>query len=329
MLSGLHFYHRTSRKLVTAFGTIFNNIKLVRYNNEGTVEIERINVPISYSSKEKFYKRITEDPNLANQTQINLPRMAFELSGMTYDTLRKVSNHNDHFYGVPNNLVSRVKMAPYNLDFNLHLFVRNIEEGYQIVEQILPYFTPDYSITVEFLQTGSLKLDVPIVFNGITFDETNSDGDAQSTRVITFTLNFTMKGYILGPARSTTIIDDVRSNVYGMVAETLSLTGGNGQDFRLNELVYQGNTIEEASAVGYVKAWSNASNTISLFDVNGSFAANNKVTGYITGAKYNVSTTSTGHQIVEIATTPNPSSSNVSDDFGYTATINEWIYERS
>lgn len=321
MLSGLHFYHRTSRKLVTAFGSIFNNIKLVRYNNEGTVEIERINVPISYSSKEKFYKRITEDPNLANQTQINLPRLAFEMSGMTYDPLRKTSNHNNIFYGTSASAVSRVKIAPYNFDFNVHLFVRNVEEGYQIIEQILPYFTPDYSITMDFIETGDLKLDVPIVFNGVTYDDTY-DGDAQTTRVLIWSLNFTMKAYIVGPARDTKLITDARGNVYTLSSDVFEMNNGNGLSYRNNELVYQGPSIDEATAVGYVRSWNANTNTIALFDVTGSFKTNKVLTGYISSAKYNLNTVPDEDQLLEIKIQPDPLSANITDNFSYTTTIN-------
>jgi hypothetical protein len=319
MLSGLHFYHRTSRKLVVAFGTIFNNVRLVRYNNEGTVEIERVNVPISDSSKEKFYQRITADPELTRQTQIELPRLAFELMGMTYDPLRKVSSHNDYFYSVTGG-TNRLKMVPYNFDFNVYLFVRNIEEGYQIIEQIMPYFAPDYTITVNFLDSGNLKLDVPIVFNGIT-PEIDDEGGPDPTRMITYTLNFTMKAYVFGPATNTKLITDARGNVYTLADNTFDLNNGNGFDYRLNELVYQGRVIEEADAVGYVRAWSNTTNTISLFDVNGRFTANNKITGYLSGAKYNLSTVLPADQLLEIKIRPDPLTANANDDFGFITTI--------
>ncbi len=322
MLSGTHFYHRTSRKLIVAFGSIFNNIRLVRYNNEGTIEIERVNVPISYSSKEKFYKRITEDPTLANATQINLPRLAFEMTGMTYDPLRKISNHNDIFYGTSASAVSRVKIAPYNFDFNLHLFVRNIEEGYQIVEQILPYFTPDYTITMDFLTNDKLNLDVPIVFNGITNDIEQVDGGSDTTRIITWTLNFTMKGYIVGPTKETDIITDVRGNVYALSSNIFEMNSGNGIDYKLYELVYQGRSVDESTGVGYVHQWSNTTNTITLFDVDGRFAANSDIVGYISGAKYNLSVLPTSSQLLQIRVQPDPLSANITDDFAYTTTIN-------
>ena len=147
MLSSRHFYHRTTRKLVVAFGTMFNNLKLYRYTKDGDTEIERVTVPLTYANKEKYYTRITQDPNLAKQTLIDLPRMAFEMVSITYDPLRKISNYNELFSpGQDGNKITTVRAAPYNFAFDLNIYVRNVEDGSQLIEQILPYFTPVYII---------------------------------------------------------------------------------------------------------------------------------------------------------------------------------------
>ena len=140
MLSRTHFYHRITRKLVVAFGTMFNNLQLFRYDKSGNVEIERITVPLSYASKEKFYSRITQDPTLNKEVEITLPRMSFEMTGITYDPLRKVSLINSLYS--PSNNFSAVKQTPYNFSFVLSIYTRNTEDGTQLVEQILPYFAP-------------------------------------------------------------------------------------------------------------------------------------------------------------------------------------------
>jgi len=300
--------------MVVAFGNLFNNIRMVRYNNEGTVEIERITVPLAYSSKEKFYKRITEDPELANRTQTVLPRMAFEMSGLTYDLLRKMSNHNDYFY--KKNSVIRTKLAPYNFDMNLFLFVRNHEDGYQIVEQILPYFTPDYTITVDLMGEDGLNLDIPVVLNSVSYEQ-ESDGDPQTTRMLTWTLNFTMKGYIAGPEKNTPVVNTATANVYSNYGtnRVLKFSEGNGVDYRFNELVYQGRQVEESNAVGYVRSWSNSTNTISLVDARGNFVANGTLTGAISGAKYILDTISDPLQIAEITVIPEPPSVNLDELF--------------
>ena len=90
MLGNKHFYNRTIRKVVVAFGTLFNDIQLVRYNKAGTVEYEKFKVPLSYGSKEKYITRITSDPNLTKSVNTVVPRISFELTGMTYDASRKM-----------------------------------------------------------------------------------------------------------------------------------------------------------------------------------------------------------------------------------------------
>lgn len=315
--------------MVVAFGTIFNNIRLVRYNQAGTLEIERINVPISYANKEKFYKRITEDPNLANQTLTVLPRMAFEMTGLAYDPLRKISSHIDIFAQSPPNHTNKVKWTPYNFDFNLSLFVRNTEDGTQIIEQILPYFTPDYTVAVDFVSMDGLVLDVPIVLNSVSY-EPDYEGLPDTTRTLIWNLNFTMKGYLFGPINDVKIIKKVTANVYNNEFNTndvqsfVMYNGGKGT-YKLGELVYQGSSAESASARAYVRSWSNTTNTLTTYDRTGYFSKNTIITGVVSNAQYNVSSLvfDTG-QMVEIIVQPDPLTANANDDFGFTETIKEF-----
>ena len=328
MLSNTHYYHRIVRKMVIGFGTIFNNLKMYRYASDGTTEIERINVPLTYASKEKFYTRITEDPTLSKTVQITLPRMAFEMSGITYDPLRKISSNIDLFKNMASNNVNRVKGTPYNFDFNLHAFVRNTEDGMQIVEQILPYFNPDYTITIDIMGFDNLKVDIPIVFNSVTYDN-NYEGDSEQTRIITWSMNFTAKGYLFGPISTSPVISKVSANTYSYNNEkynkNLSLDSGNGLEYRLGELVYQGNTIEEATAKAYVAKWDTTANTIVLNDVAGDLSANVELIGAISGAKYTVVTTGMSPvQLINIQVDPNPPSAAANTDFGFTTTIDEF-----
>lgn len=258
MLSGQHHYHRIIRKLVVAFGTMFNNLRLVKYDKAGTIEIERINVPLMYASKEKFYARISAAPDPYNPVNLTLPRMAFEMNGISYDPLRKKSNFTDEFAeGLPTGL-KKVRMTPYNFDFNLYVFVRNTEDGAQIVEQILPYFTPDYTVTLDFVGINDFKMDVPLVFNSITYDDSH-EGDPESTRSIIWTLNFTAKGYLFGPVANVSLIRKATANIHDMTFETnplkeMQLTGGQG-DYKVDELVYQGSNPGSATSTGYVRDW--------------------------------------------------------------------------
>lgn len=329
MLSNQHYYHRIIRKLVVAFGSIFNNMRLVRYDNQTGLEVERINVPLMYASKEKFYMRIMNSPDLLNPVNLTLPRMAFEMNGITYDPLRKISNHSEMFAeGLPLGL-KKARYTPYNFDFNLYCFVRNTEDGAQIVEQILPYFTPDYTVTLDFVGIDDMKLDVPIVFNSITYDDSH-EGDPESTRSIIWTLNFTAKGYLFGPINDIKMIKKVTANLYDSTFESnplKSLTVGTGAgDYKYNELVYQGNRLDEADATGYVKAWSNTANTLVLYDTNGSFRIGANVIGAVSGARYNVATYGvSNNQLVMIETEPVPNTANSeAEAYGFSTTITEY-----
>lgn len=327
MLSNQHFYHRVIRKMVIAFGNMFNNIKLVRYTQDGLTEIERINVPISYSNKEKFYKRITEDPNLANQTLTVLPRMAFEMAGLSYDPLRKISSHLNLYDNEGTTTGSKFKWTPYNFDFNLSIFVRNTEDGTQIIEQILPYFTPDYTVTIDFLNMDNLKLDVPIVFNSVTYNQ-DYDGLPDITRTLTWDLNFTMKGYLFGPISTVKVIKKVTANVYNDLPFTgtqkFNMSSGFG-NYKQGELVYQGSSLDNATAKAFVREWANTSNTLFVYESSGTFSKNTAVTGVVSHAKYTLNTYEYGsQQLVNITVEPDPTSANVESDYGFTQTIEEY-----
>lgn len=328
MLSNQHYYHRIIRKLVVAFGSMFNNMRLVRYDVNGN-EIERINVPLAYASKEKFYMRITNSPDMLNPVNLTLPRMAFEMNGISYDPLRKISNFSEQIAeGLPLGL-KKARYTPYNFDFNLYAFVRNTEDGAQIVEQILPYFTPDYTVTLDFVGIDNMKLDVPIVFNSITYDDSH-EGDPESTRSIIWTLNFTAKGYLFGPIGNIRPIRKATANVYDNTFETnplKALTVGDGTgDYKYNELVFQGRDIAEATATAYVRTWNANSNTIVVYDTNGTFRVNTVLVGAASGAKYNIASYMTDpNQLVSIVVTPDPPTANSeSEAFGFSTTITEY-----
>ena len=142
---GGHFYNKTTRKIVAAFGSLFNNITMVRYNKEGTIELERMMVPIAYGQKEKYERSI----------QIQLPRLSFYLTGLSYDASRKQNQM--HKNVSQSGLFSQYMGTPYDFTFNLSLYVRNIEDGLQIVEQILPIFTPDYSLPMNLIDNTNIN----------------------------------------------------------------------------------------------------------------------------------------------------------------------------
>lgn len=326
MLSSRHFYHRTIRKMVVAFGTIFNNLILVRYNKAGTTEIERVTVPLSYAQKEKFYARITQDANLDRPIQISLPRMSFELDSISYDPLRKISNYNETF--VPNNstTIKNYRVVPYNFDFSLSIYVRNVEDGTQIVEQILPYFNPDMTITGDILGLGK-PIDLPIILQSIN-SSVEAEGVPENLRMIIWTLTFTLKGFMFGPVSNSSIIRTSTANTYDStfnLARIREFNLGSGSGiFKYGELIYEGRTLASANATAYVQSWNSTSNTLIVIDTNGVFDIGKYIFGAVSNASYNiVSTTETSGQLNSITVVPDPLSANLSTAFGFDTVIEE------
>lgn len=214
MLGGNHFYHRTIRKVVVAFGTIFNDIHLVRYTNDQTTQKEKFRVPLSYGSKEKYVTRITQDPDLQKSVQIIVPRISFEMTGLSYDSSRKqVSTLRNFSANNATRLNAQYVPIPYNFDFSMSIYVRNTEDGTQILEQILPFFTPDFNVTVDFIPEMNQKYDLPIILNSVN-TTTDYEGDLMSTRLIMWDLEFTAKGYIWPTISTPKYIRQANTNIY-------------------------------------------------------------------------------------------------------------------
>lgn len=197
------YYNGTIRKLTVAFGSLFSNIFVSR-RTSGGAEIEREIVPITYSNKEKFVQRLMGDPDSENKSAIKLPHLAFEITNYSYDPERKLSSKRK-VAGTPSDEQSKFKFfytpVPYNLEFSLYLVTKTQEEGLQIVEQILPFFTPDYVLTVKLSDIDEYKQDVPISLTSVS-NEDSYEGDFDKRRTIIWTLQFRMKAYLLGPQRN-------------------------------------------------------------------------------------------------------------------------------
>ena len=214
---GQQFYHETMRKVVVAFGTIFNNINIVRKNNSGTV-IQRMKVPLAYGPKQKFLVRLNNDPSLKTKTAVTLPRIGFEINNLSYDPVRKL-NRVQKFKKVKsssakaNRLDTQFMPVPYNLDFTLFVMAKNSDDALQIVEQILPYFQPDYTVTIKDMEDMGIKRDVPIILNSISYEDSYR-GDFNERRAIIYTLTFTAKFYLYGPVVSSKVIKQVQVDQY-------------------------------------------------------------------------------------------------------------------
>jgi hypothetical protein len=214
---GTRFYNQSFRKLIIAFGQIFNNVVIQRTNSTGGVTA-RIKVPLAYAPKEKFLVRLDQQANLeSREFATTLPRMGFEITGLTYDSSRKLTRVQKY---------SKVKSGedgkkmnynyspvPYNISMNLYVFTATAEDGLQIIEQILPFFQPDYTVTVNVVPDLDIKRDIPIVLGNIGYEDTY-DGDFTNRRAVIYTLSFTAKTYLFGPMNNQGVIKQTQADVY-------------------------------------------------------------------------------------------------------------------
>ena len=206
--------------MVVTFGTIFNNINLVRKDNNGNI-VQKMKVPLAYGPKQKFLVRLDQDANLDSKVAITLPRIGFEIGSLTYDSTRKL-NRVQKFKKVKSSnssqLDSQFMPVPYNLDFELYAMAKQSDDALQIVEQILPYFQPDYTVTINDMADMGIKRDVPIVLNSISYED-NYRGDFAERRAIIYTLTFTAKFYLYGPVTSDKVIKTVQVDQYADLPE--------------------------------------------------------------------------------------------------------------
>lgn len=202
MLSDSPFYHSSIRNILVAFGRLFTNIEFERKNNEGIV-VQRIKVPVAPGHTSKWLSRIKSDPELSGKTQVVLPRIGFEMVGFQYDPTRKLqvlTQFHGNKSGDINDLQSSYSPVPYNINFDLYIVGNTMGDCLQIVENILPYFTPGYIVTVKMFPEVGISQDIPFVLNGVNFDD-SYEGSFETKRLVTYVLNFTAKAELLGPIK--------------------------------------------------------------------------------------------------------------------------------
>lgn len=213
------FYHGTLRKYVTLFGTLFNDIWVNREDGSGNV-INSQKIPLSYSPREKLLARVEgikndRDP-LRQPFAIMLPRMGFEITGFEYDSSRKLTTINKFVrQNTDNEYVRKYQYnpVPYNITFDLSIFVKNTSDGTMILEQILPYFTPEWTTTVQLISDPNITLDVPLILTGVSQDDVY-EGSFEERRTLIWTLSFTMKGFFFGPTKRQGIINLANTTFY-------------------------------------------------------------------------------------------------------------------
>jgi hypothetical protein len=209
---GTYFYHEIFKKTIVGFGTLFNNIELRRSN--GNKE-EVMKVPLAYGPAEKFLSRLRQSADITDQkVQITLPRLAFEMKGIKYDSDRKVAPTQSIKVPVAGDVKAAYMPVPYNIDFELYIIAKNQDDALQIVEQILPFFQPSYNLSLQLIPSINETKDVTINLDGISYQD-DYEGDLNQRRALVYTLTFTAKTYLYGPVREGTgVIKKVITDSY-------------------------------------------------------------------------------------------------------------------
>ena len=214
MLSSNVFYHGLIRKTIVAFGSLFSDIYIDRKQGDSVTgeTIQRLQIPLAYAPKEKWIVRLDSDPNLEQHTYTTLPRMSFEITGYTYDSSRKVGRMNQVTCIKNGTASSTFSPVPYNLDISMYVLTKTQEDALQIIEQILPTFTPEYTLAINAVPDMNIIQDIPVILNSISVQD-DYDGDFQTRRFVTHTLNFTLKLNLFGSTGAHGVIETVEANL--------------------------------------------------------------------------------------------------------------------
>lgn len=213
---GQTFYHGHIRKYVILFGTLFNDLYINREDADGD-QISSIKIPITYAPKDKLITRNVQDPDLRKPFSVVLPRVSFEMTSINYSPTRKLSTVKKGFVVQDPLDNNRLKYAynpvPYDFNFSLYIAVKNTEDGTRILEQILPFFTPEWTATINLIPELDIKLDIPTTLLNVTSEDIY-EGNYSERRALVWTLDFTMKGYVFGPVKKSEVITLANVNFF-------------------------------------------------------------------------------------------------------------------
>lgn len=218
---GDHFYHERIKKSVAVFGTLFNNIYVLRKDSSGN-GISQVKVPLSFAPKNKFLERIRENADLDTDTRVavKLPRMSFEITSLNYDAQRQLQKTNSFQSGGSSASIRNrfYTYVPYTLNFSLSIYGKTLDDIYQVVEQVIPYFNPQYTVTVKpFDEYTDITEDVPIALIGVSFSD-DYEGAVETRRTIIYTLDFSMNVNFYGPVRPQSVITQIDAKLFDMEA---------------------------------------------------------------------------------------------------------------
>lgn len=216
MFGNQPFYFALIKKYVSLFGVIFSDIEIVR-TVDGTTPDQVIKVPISYAPKDKTVSIIKADPAIKRPFSISLPTMSFEYLGLKYDPTRKLNTLGKTVRissaNTGQTLSYQYNPVPYNFNFELYVYVKNTEDATKIVEQIVPFFTPDWTPSVELIPELGVVLDTPIILTDVRLTD-QYEGDFVTRQVLIYTLSFVIKGYLFGPIKDQPVIKFANVSFY-------------------------------------------------------------------------------------------------------------------
>ena len=206
---GHKFYHTSLRKYIILFGTLFNDIHIQRRNSNDNV-VQTIKCPLTYAPREKVTARLEQNPNLTEQQAVLLPRISFEMTTLMYDPARKLNTMNKWKKDAGNaatggKIKHTFQPVPYDISFDLNIYTRYAEDATQVLEQIMPFFTPEFTATINLIPDLDIKVDVPIVLESMSSQDTY-EGDFETRRALIWNLGFRMKAYLYGPIKETAAI---------------------------------------------------------------------------------------------------------------------------
>ena len=293
---GTTYYHQTIRKYVAVFGTLFNDINIQRKNSSGEI-VDHIKVPIAYEAKDKMLLRVRRGSKADESIGISLPRMGFDLNGIVYAPVRKLNTlgvtYAANTAAGSGTMLKQYNPVPYNFDFTLSAMVDNSEDGAQIFEQIVPFFTPEFNVSVNLIPSMNIKPDISIALTDVTIED-SYEGELTIRREIIWTLNFMMKGYIYPDIKSGSVTKTVLVHLRTTTAEPAVpefITLEDSTDFTTNYLLLDADA-GSPDATGTMRILSESSTDAAL-----------------AGIKSRITTSPGANDVV------------ASDDFGYSQTI--------
>ena len=222
-MMGGHFYHKRVRTCVALFGSMFDDMHILRTAADGKV-LSQVKLPLTYAPRRNFISRL-EEMSRGEQSErkvaLKLPRMSFEIVSIAYDAPRQLPKINqvsvasqsdgtrkDVFCGVP-----------YKIGFELNIYAKSQDDALQVVEQILPYFAPQYSLSVKpFSDYPEIKEDIPITLTGVNFSD-DFEGPIEQRRTIIYTLSFDMNANFYGPVKTGVEIREVNTELNAIVSD--------------------------------------------------------------------------------------------------------------